>query len=219
MRPSSTRNRPVTIARYSALMDGIGWAASAMAAGEKRLDIAAQNLANGSTDGFHRLRARGRLGAGGVRIDGIADERQGPLRHTGRPFDVAIVGAGAFTVRGPGARVSTTRNGAFSRDRFYRLVDPAGRVLMGARGAVHVPIGASIAPSGEILLSGRVVDRIPLQPHATVCSGFLEGSNVDSIGAMIELLSAARSFETAQKVLTSIDAARERLRTQVAVLK
>jgi flagellar basal body rod protein FlgG len=47
----------------------------------------------------------------------------------------------------------------------------------------------------------------------------LEASNVDAIGEMIDVLAAQRSFETAQKVLTAIDKARERASTQVGVLR
>jgi flagellar basal body rod protein FlgG len=35
-------------------MHGIAWAANAMSAAQARLEIAAENLANGSSDGFRR---------------------------------------------------------------------------------------------------------------------------------------------------------------------
>jgi flagellar basal body rod protein FlgG len=49
-------------------MDGIEWAASAMVAARTRLEIASDNLANVSTNGYRRVEARGFLGALGVSI-------------------------------------------------------------------------------------------------------------------------------------------------------
>jgi flagellar basal body rod protein FlgG len=54
--------------RYHARMDGIAWAASAMVAARTRLEIATQNLANVSTDGFRPVAAHGFLTPLGVTI-------------------------------------------------------------------------------------------------------------------------------------------------------
>ncbi|MGA8534007.1 MAG: flagellar basal body protein, partial [Candidatus Tumulicola sp.] len=80
-------------------MDGIAWAGSAMVAARTRLEIAAANLANVSSDGFARIAARGSLTPSGVAISRRPDAgARGTLRRTGRDFDLAIVGDGAFTV-------------------------------------------------------------------------------------------------------------------------
>jgi flagellar basal body rod protein FlgG len=55
-------------------MDGIAWAASAMVAARTRLEIATENLANVSSEGFRRVMARGVLTPAGV---AIARERAG----------------------------------------------------------------------------------------------------------------------------------------------
>lgn len=204
---------------YHARMDGIGWAASAMSAARARLDAAAENLANGSTDGFRKSDVRGFLSAAGVTIERTASAAQGPLRRTGRQFDLAIVGAGTFRVRDASGHVTATRNGAFTRDRFDRLVDDAGRVVLGTRGPLCVPQGAAIGADGTVTRDGRVLNRLALPNGSNVRSGFLEGSNVDAIGEMIDVLTAQRSFESAQKVLSAIDQTRERANTQVAQMK
>jgi flagellar basal body rod protein FlgG len=49
-------------------VDGIAWAASAMVAARSRLEIATDNLANVSTEGFARIAARGTLTPTGVSI-------------------------------------------------------------------------------------------------------------------------------------------------------
>ena len=204
---------------YHARMDGIGWAASAMNAARTRLDVAAENLANGSTDGFRKSDVRGFLRATGVVMQRLRSSAQGPLRRTGRPYDLAIVGSGTFRLRDARGHVIATRNGAFTRDRFSRLVDDAGRVLLGTRGPLCVPDGATIDESGTVSRNGVVLNRIALPNGSGVRTGFLEASNVDAIGEMIDVLTAQRSFETAQQVLSSIDQTRERANTQVAQLK
>ena len=200
-------------------MDGIGWAASAMNAARTRLDVAAENLANGSTDGFRKTDVRGFLTATGIAMQRSRSTAQGPLRRTGRQFDLAIAGRGAFRVRDASGHVSVTRNGAFMRDRFNRLVDDSGRVLLGTRGPVCVPSGAAIDADGTVSRNGITLNHIALPPGSSVQTGFLEGSNADAIGEMIDVLTAQRSFETAQTVLSSIDQTRERANTQVAQLK
>jgi flagellar basal body rod protein FlgG len=200
-------------------MDGIGWAAGAMNAARTRLDVAAENLANGSTDGFRKSTVRGFLTAAGVAMQRGRSSAPGPLRRTGREFDLAITGSGVFRLRDGRGSVFATRNGAFTRDRFDRLVDDAGRVLLGTRGAVCVPDGASIDSNGTVSRNGIVLNRIALPNGSAVRTGFLESSNVDAIGEMVDVLSAQRSFETAEKVLSEIDQTRERASTQVSELK
>ena len=190
-----------------------------MSAARTRLDVAAENLANGSTDGFRKSTVRGFLSDAGVRLRVTADESQGALRRTGREFDLAIAGPGAFRVRERSGEIVTTRSGAFMRDRFDRLVDDSGRVLVGTHGAIVIPEGASIDEKGTVRRNGVLLDRIPLPLESSVRTGFLEASNVDAIGEMIDVLAAQRSFETAQKVLTAIDQTRERSNTQVGALK
>ena len=205
--------------RYHARMDGIGWALSAMSAARTRLDVAAQNLANSSTDGFRKTNLRGFLDASGVQFQRSPDTAQGALRRTGRDFDFAIVGAGAFRLRDHDGRLHQTRSGSFARDRFSRLVDREGRVLIGAHGPVCVPEGAIVDGQGSIVRDGIVLNRIPLPSGSNVRSGFLESSNVDVISQMIDVLTSQRSFEAAQKVLAVIDRIHEHSSTQLAELK
>lgn len=190
-----------------------------MSAARARLDVAAENLANGSTDGFRKSDLHGFLTSSGVELRRSADDAQGGLRRTGRALDLAIVGPGAFAVRTDAGKTVATRNGAFERDRFGRLTDDRGRILVGTRGPVRIPDGAVIDSTGAITCNGKVVNRIALSTGATLHSGFLESSNVDAIGEMIDVLTSQRSFETAQKVLSAIDQTRERASTQVAEIK
>jgi flagellar basal-body rod protein FlgF len=191
-------------------MDGSAWAASAMVAARARLEIATQNLANVSTDGFRPFAARGFLTALGVAIGKERTREQGALRRTGRDLDLAIIGNGAFRVRDAAGRVCETRTGGFVRVANGILRDSAGRTLLGLHGAVHVPEDAHIDERGRVIAGQRVVDALALPPDSRVQSGFIEASGVDAIAEMIDVLAAERSFESAQKAVTAIDSSRQK---------
>ena len=202
-------------------MDGIAWAGSAMIAARTRLEIATENLANVSTDGFARIAARGALGARGVSVARAADPAaRGALRPTGRDLDLAIVGPGAFAVQTPDGRCVRSRTGSFTRERDGTLSDAFGRRLMAGARPVLLPDGARIDERGCIVdAAGTIVTRLPLPAGSSVRSGFLEGASVDAVHEMIDVLSAERSFESAQKIVTSIDKTREKAATDVARVK
>jgi flagellar basal-body rod protein FlgF len=191
-------------------MDGIAWAASAMVAARTRLEIAAENLANVSTDGFARIAARGFLTKRGARIERAPERRQGSLRQTGRDLDFAILGDGAFALREPGGRVERSRAGAFVRAAGGTLRDAFGRTLLGSRGALRFPPDARLDEHGRVIAAGRCVDVLPLPARGRVQSGFLEGAGVNAIGEMIDVMAAERAFESAQKIVTAIDGTREK---------
>jgi flagellar basal body rod protein FlgG len=177
-------------------MDGIAWAASAMVAARRRLEIATENLANVSTDGFRRCVARGFLTAHGAAIERRFAAGQGALRHTGRDLDLAIVGEGAFRVRDASGIVRETRAGAFVRQDDGTLRDSRGGTLLGTKGAFR---GARFDARA-----------LGLPPASRVQSGFLEAPSVDAIAEMIDVLAAERSFESAQKAVTAIDSSRQK---------
>lgn len=201
-------------------MDGIAWAGSAMVAARARLEIATENLANVSTGAFARIGARGRLTPFGVVVRRFATHERGALQATGREYDLAIVGDGAFAVRTAGGRMVASRDGAFTRERDGTLRDARGGVLTAGGRDLRVPDGARIEASGAVVnAGGTTVARIPLPRGSTLRSGFLEASSVNAVGEMIDVLCAQRSFESAQKVVTAIDRVREKSSTDVAVVK
>jgi flagellar basal-body rod protein FlgF len=189
-------------------MDGIALMASAMHAAQARLDISALNLANVSTDGFRRSIAHAVLTAGGVVTEAALDGKQLALRHTGRVLDIAVAGAGAFLVRGAEGTLYRERSASFERDVAGRLSDGNGRVLLGRAGPMLVGADASLD------------DRaIRVTPGTVLRSGFLEASNVDAIHEMVDVLTAQRAFETAQKTLSAIDDVRSKATNESARVK
>jgi len=180
-----------------------------MEAARSRLDIATENLANVSTDGFSRHDARGFLTALGVRVTAVASPTHGALRRTGRPDDLAIVGDGSFRVRDARGRVEHTRAGAFSRDRDGHLRDGTDRLLLDAR-------GRPIVVRGDRSIQAR---QAGLPAGSTLESGALETSSVDQISEMIDVLTAQRSYEGAEKIVAAIDGTRQKSADDVARLK
>jgi flagellar basal body rod protein FlgG len=195
-------------------MDGQDWMASAMRAARTQLEIATHNLANASTGGFRKTLAATAIDARGLAVSERTTHEQGAVRSTGRRFDLALLGEGAFRAGG-----ALTREGAFTRDRDGYLTDDRGRRLHGARGALRVSEEATIESDGAVRDGGRVVDRIPLPRGTRVMAGALETSTVNPIGETLAILTAQRAFETAQKTLLAIDAAREKAANDVVRLR
>ena len=191
-------------------MDGISLMASAMHAARARLDVSAANLANVSSGGFHRHVAHAMLTRGGLVATSAPDDKPGPLRATGRAFDLATAGSGGFVVRDPSGATHTVRSASFERDARDRLVDERGRVLMGARGPIVVGDGATIDARGIVHDGERAAQPIRTLPGSEVRSGFVETANVDAVGEMVDVLGAQRAFETAQKTLGALDEERQK---------
>ena len=208
--------------------------AAALRQWERRQEIAAHNLANVETTGFKAERPFARLlasasgsaerdAAAGPVLDAATDLRQGTLRPTGAPLDLAIDGPGFFVVGTP-AGDRWTRGGAFSLDDTGRVVDGAGAPLLTADGPLVVPpstVTLTVGPEGVVAADGRVMGRLRLEapPAGTlrlehedggylrptairqslagagaVRQGMLEGSNVDPIGALVEMITIQRAY-------------------------
>ena len=198
-------------------MDGIELMASAMHAAKSRLDVSASNLANVSTAGFQRHVTHARLTDRGVVASSASDTAQGPLASTGRTFDLAIVGRGGFSVRDASGVVRESRS--FERNARGELANERGAVLMGTRGPIVASADATIDSRGIVRDAGVERGRIRLRAGTTLESGFLEGSNVDAVREMVDVLSAQRAFETAQKTLSALDDERQKSADDVARVK
>ena len=200
-------------------MDGIALMATAMHAAKSRLDVAASNLANVSTNGFHKRVAHAALTANGLVTTSELDAAEGPLRHTGRAFDLSAAGPGGFFARDRTGRTVELRSGSFERDAFGWLADDRGNVLLGQSGPLVVAADATIDARGIVREAGGTAGALRVRPGTAVQSGFLEAANVDAVGEMVEVLEAQRAFETAQKTLSAIDEARQKDVNDVARVK
>src|SRR5205085_4652182 len=92
--------------------NGLSSAASALRYWERRQEIATNNLANTSTDGFKGERVFAKMLGDALPVAQTAtDLRAGTLRQTGNPLDLAIPGQGFFVVDTPNGQ-RFTRGGA-----------------------------------------------------------------------------------------------------------
>ncbi|HPF70477.1 MAG TPA: flagellar hook-basal body protein [Candidatus Krumholzibacteria bacterium] len=162
------------------------------------------------------------------------DTRPGQIGPTGRDTDVAIMGRGYFVVQTE-AGERYTRAGSFQLDNERRLVTPDGDPVLGQGGAVTLDGQEfSIEPDGTVTVDGAVRGRLRLvdfgdatrlehegsnrlaappgvEPQEVpaeeivLAQGHLEGSNVDPIDVLVDMIAAQRAFEMQTKVLTTED--------------
>jgi flagellar basal-body rod protein FlgF len=222
---------------------GLYIAASGMVAEQMRQDQIANDLANASTPGYKADRVTQRAfadlllsnSATGQAIGGlpmgvaadrmVTDTSPQPVRDTGEPLDLAVVGDGWFGVQTPqGTRY--TRNGQFTAAADGTLTDQLGNAVLGANGqpvkvdrtghvnATEVGVFAlgDAAKQGDNLFSGSAGG----QAAGTVRTGALEGSGVDPARTMVDMIASFRAFEAGQRAIQTIDESLHKTATQVA---
>jgi flagellar basal-body rod protein FlgF len=217
-------------------INGLTRAASAMQYWERRQEVLAHNLANANTDGFKAERVFARLmGDAMTVVDTRTDRTAGTLRPTHAPLDLALADDAFFVVETPnGERL--TRGGSFRLDDDGRIADMSGNLLLGDGGPITVPPGTlEIDGAGVVRVDGEAVgqlrveavpadaqlvheggtlflpdpDRQPIGADTRpVRQGFLEDSNVSTIGSMVDMISVQRAYTAVQKAITTLDAVR-----------
>ena len=153
---------------------------------------------------------------------------EGPLIESGNRLDAAIQGDGFFVVQ-TAQGDKYTRNGHFSLDPNGKLVTQDGNVVAGESGEIVAPGKLiTIEKDGSIYAEKNLVGKIRvvrfadkslLRPvgsslfenedpsneaspavNVTVSQGFHEGSNVDVIKEMIDMIACTRIYEAYGKV-------------------
>lgn len=164
------------------------------------------------------------LGGGVHMFEAPTDlDTPGVLKPSSRLYDLAIHGEGFFQVR-RGTETYLTRSGAFAIDNggFLTTNDGSAQVLGADSNPVRVdpntPI--SIDAVGHIFQAGNLVGQLavrePREPERLARAGssqfrydgptepasgvvkqsMLEGSNVNAISEMVDMIAASRVFET-----------------------
>jgi len=153
----------------------------------------------------------------------------GRIRITGNPLDLALQGNGFFEVKTPDG-VRYTRSGIFSLDSQRRLVTNLGHPVMGTKGEIKVPAGnIQINAEGGIQVDGNAIGTIKVvefppnempqkfaeglfsggKPTVStkpqLQSGHIEESNVNSLSEMVKMIQGMRSYESAQKLIQTLD--------------
>jgi flagellar basal body rod protein FlgG len=225
--------------------DSLRTAADALRYWELRQQAASNNLANVETPGFKGERVFARLLEGASPVaTARTDMRQGALRPTDNPLDVAIENERQFFVVDTPAGERLIRGGALRLDANGVLVHASGRALLGDNGPIAVPPGATIAieADGTVRADGNVIDRLRVdaiagpedivheaggifRPAGTRASvsvaeraihqGFMEESNVDTLTSMVEMIEIQRAYAAVQGSMRSIDSVMETIANDI----
>jgi flagellar basal-body rod protein FlgG len=223
---------------------GLYIAASGMLTEQVRQDLISHDLANASTPGYKADRVTtksfgemmlqdaggrqvGALGLGARIETQTTDLTPGPIQTTGEPLDFAVEGEGFFAVRGAnGTRY--TRDGQFQISAKNTLVTATGDEVLGANGqpvkvaaggtvdatAIGVTKLAAARREGDNLFSGTAGGKAV----GTVRGGALEGSAVDPVTTMVDMLGSMRAYEAGQRVIQTIDSTLGKATTQVGTI-
>lgn len=182
--------------------------------------------------------------SGGVRFQKIfTDFTNGGLIDTGGQLDIAIKGNGFFKVQGENGETLYTRNGSFAITEGY-LTDLDGRRVLGRNGVISLNGGTiDILDNGQVMVDGGPVDILDIVNignkeflrkqgdnlfymeentvaeenifDGEVLQGYLEGSNMNSISGMVEMINLLREFEANQKVIRMQDEMLEKAANEI----
>lgn len=171
----------------------------------------------------------------GVHVDEVkTDFTQGHLDTTGNPTDFAIQGKGFFALEVNGEE-RYTRDGSFTLDSEGFLVNKDGYRVLGEKGYIKIEDkDIKVNEKGEISSGDTIVDRLKLLDFedykalrkegdnlymllredwpdnikdfgGIVNQGFLEGSNVNSVKEMVDMINMLRSYEANQRLIKAHD--------------
>jgi len=170
----------------------------------------------------------GKIGSGPIAPPPVTVFEPGAVEITGNPLDLAIGTArGLFAVQTADG-IRYTRDGSFSMNEKRELVKPSGapirdiqhRKIVVPQGTNGYPREGNLTVNHEELTSNGVFDSAGFQKEganlytanapvtriaAKVRAGALEGSNVNAIESMVQMISITRSYELAQKSIQSQD--------------
>ena len=173
----------------------------------------------------------GGLGVG-VMVDEVATiQSPGMMKSTGNDLDMAIDGKGFFAVTTPQG-VRYTRNGTFTKNIQGELVNQDGYPVLGQKGPIRIRGSKmTVSDDGQVSIDNQPVDKLQILEFAdeklltkegaslfaappgqnskpgtgSVRQGFLEMSNVNVIGEMVNLISNYRTYEVNGKVVQAHD--------------
>ena len=159
------------------------------------------------------------------------DYGQAALEQTGRDLDFAIEGEGAFFKLNDGVGEAYTRDGAFTLDPEGRLTTEGGAAIQGDGGDIILDPAQgepAVAADGTISQNGATVGRLSIvrfdtlaalekggdglyrnasnaasieATDARVRQGMLEGSNVNPILEITNLIEIQRAYESVTRMI------------------
>ncbi len=168
---------------------------------------------------------------------------QGQLIPTGSPLDVGIDGKGFFVIQAENGE-RYTRDGNFKLNLEGQLVTNNGDAVMGQGGEITIDGGnVTIGSNGEVFADGEPVDIIKIiafedsktalrkegnslysktsaaseveAEEFKLLQGFKEGSNINIVSSMVNMIDIHRTYEANEKALKASDESLKMLVTQV----
>ena len=217
---------------------------------QHKLEITANNIANVNTTGFKAGSLLVRSEAvepesnkNHVENDrpwkmaydwsGLRDYRQGGLKTTSSPLDIAISGDGFLTINTPGGP-RYSRGGSFSLNDQGEVVDANGNQLQGDGSAISIPNNAkeiNIGSDGTLSVDGQIQGKIQIvnfnnpqslqaegnnlynggdqtpQPvdNPKLVQGAIEQSNVNSVFEMTDMIDISRQYAATQNMMQKMN--------------
>ena len=182
----------------------------------------------------------------GLRMDKVATNfLQGSLENTESPMHVALDGEGFFIIETAEGETLYTRDGGFTLNNQGQLVTTEGHLVQGEAGPI-TPGAADflIGEAGQVMVDGAIVNQLSLTNienteflekfqnnyyrmneevdaelapfEGNVLQGYLEGSNVNTVHEMAEMIANFRNFESNQKVVSAYDEMLQRAANDIA---
>lgn len=174
----------------------------------------------------------------------VTDFTLGELMETGGKLDVALNQSGFFRVMDEEGNIYYTRDGAFTLNGEGALVTATGEYVQGINGIIYINgEQVEITKNGTVIVDGNVVGRLYIvdlenreflrkvghnlyqmaedaEPQeipyeGEVLQGYLEGSNVNPIDEMVEMITLLREFEASQKIIRVQDEMLEKASNEI----
>jgi len=182
----------------------------------------------------------------GLRLDKVETNfLQGGLENTESPMHMALDGEGFFVITTEEGETLYTRDGGFTLNNEGQLVTTEGHLVQGEEGPITPGAQEFlIGEEGQVMIGDAVVNQLSLvnienpeflekfqdnyyrmneaeDPELAafegkVLQGYLEGSNVNTVREMAEMIANFRNFESNQKVVSAYDELLQRAVNDIA---
>jgi flagellar basal-body rod protein FlgG len=162
----------------------------------------------------------------------FVDYASGPVVQTGNPLDMTIDGDGFFAISTPEG-IAYTRQGNFRLSADGTLVTADGYPVQGQGGSIRIsgskveidakglvrvdgeesgsisvldfPKPYALKKTGSALFVPSDPESAPQSASGALRQGHLEGSNVETVSEMVQMIENSRYFEACQKVILSFN--------------
>ncbi len=177
-------------------------------------------------------------------VTSTTDFTQGPLQQTNNDLDIAISGNGMIATQSQDGKTYYSRDGRLSRNvdgnlvmtaTGYPILDSSGAEIQIAGNIQKISIGndGTISADGQQIAQIGVYDFNPLNisrndnglytmtgqatpsTEAKLHQGFLEGSNVNAVKTLTEMIQVQRAYEAGKGLMDTED---QRIRNAISRL-